>query len=228
MLDPHATFADPAPPAGAWLYIAEMEHRVANEYALAVASISLAAAKSQDADVKTALRAAAQRLRDYADLHRSLQAPLTPGVMDLSLYLRGLFDALVRASLSERGVSLTLIEQAVEIDAQRCWRVGLIISELITNAVRHGFGGGSGAITIEMTKSASQVQCRVSDNGRPTLAARAGTGTHLVDSLAEALGGSVDRWFSGDGTTVVLSFPEVRPSLIPRRHAAKASSAWPS
>ena len=208
MLEHHAVSPHAVPRADPWLYIAEMEHRVANEYALAVATISLAAARSSDADVKATLGGAAQRLRDYANVHRTLQAPLKPGLMDLSLYLRGLFDALVRASLGERGVSLTLIERSVEIEAQRCWRVGLIASELITNAVRHGFRGGPGAITIEMATSAGQVQCRVRDDGRAVLAPTAGNGTHLVDSLAKELGGFVDRRFGHNGTSVLLSFPE--------------------
>ena len=208
MLEHHAASAGVAPQADPWLYIAEMEHRVANEYALAVASISLAAARSSDAEVKATLGGAAQRLRDYANVHRTLQAPLKPGLMDLSVYLRGLLDALVRASLSERGVSLTLIEQPIEIEAQRCWRVGLIVSELITNAVRHGFRGGSGAIMIELAKSVGQVHCSVRDDGRPVPAPSPGNGAHLVDSLAEELGGFVDRRFSRDGTTVLLSFPE--------------------
>jgi len=208
MLEHHAASADAPPRADPWLYIAEMEHRVANEYALAVASISLAAARSSDAEVKATLGGAAQRLRDHANVHRTLQAPLEPGPMDLSVYLRGLLDALARASLSERGVSLTLIAQPVDIDAQRCWRVGLIVSELVTNAVRHGYRGGSGAIAVEVATSAGQVQCRVRDDGRPVLAPTAGAGTHLVDAFAEELGGFVERQFRRDGTAVLLSFPE--------------------
>ena len=208
MLDHLAAPTDAAASAYPWLYIAEMEHRVANEYALAVASISLAAAKSEDADVKAALRGAADRLRDYAKVHRALQAPVTTGLMDLAGYLNTLFQALARATLSERGVRLTLIELPVELDSQRCWRVGLIISELITNAVRHGFGGQSGAITVEMARSAGDIQCWVNDNGQPVLNPAAGGGTRLVDSLAEDLGGFVARQYRGDGTTVCLSFPE--------------------
>jgi len=209
MLEHHAASADAARPAYPWLYIAEMEHRVANEFALAVASISLAAARSPDADVKAALGGAAQRLRDYANVHRALQAPTQAGPMDLASYLRSLFDALARASLSDRNIRLTLIELPVELDAQRCWRVGLVISELITNAVRHGFRGSeSGAITVEMARSAGDIQCWVNDNGRPGLTLTAGGGTCLVDSVAEDLGGFVARQFRGDGTTVCLSFPE--------------------
>jgi two-component sensor histidine kinase len=194
--------------AGSWLYIAEIEHRVANEYSLAVASISLVASRCSDANVKAALGGAAQRLRDYANVHRALQAPMKSGLMDLSIYLRQLSDAIARATLAEREVSLTLIEQSIEIDVKRCWRVGLIVSELITNAVRHGFGGGPGAITIEMARSPGFVHCRISDDGRPSIGSTPGNGTHLTDALATELGGFIDRQFCNDGTTVVLSFPE--------------------
>jgi two-component sensor histidine kinase len=204
--------------AGSWLYIAEIEHRVANEYALAVASISLAASRCSDSNVKAALGGAAQRLQDYANVHRALQAPMKSGLMDLSIYLRGLSDAIARATLAEREVSLTLIEQSIEIDGKRCWLVGLIVSELITNAVRHGFGGGPGAITIEMARSPGFVHCRISDDGRPSIGSPPGSGTYLTDSLAAELGGFIDRQFSNAGTTVVLSFPE-QGSSVPQNVA---------
>jgi two-component sensor histidine kinase len=197
-----ALHADP------WLYIDEIEHRVANEYALAVASISRLAARSADAGVKAALGDTAQRLRDYADAHRALQAPLHAGPADLAAYLRRLSDAIVRASLAERGITFTLIEQSIDLDASRCWRVGLIVSELITNAVRHGFAGGPGAITLEMARGPGLVHCRISDDGRPASGAPPGKGALLVDSLAGELGGFIDRRFGEGGTTVVLSFPE--------------------
>lgn len=208
--------SDPAIPApDPWLFVAEVEHRVANEFALAVSSIQRAAALTPDAEAKAALSGAALRLRHYAEAHRRLQAPLTDGPVDLAEYLRGLCAALERASLGERGVELTLVEESVEIAAERCWRVGLIVSELITNALRHGLRGGPGAITVEIARRGGLVACTVSDNGGGAAAARPGHGAKLVDALAEALGGSVERRFGARGAAVRVSFP------------VDADSAWP-
>ena len=203
-----------------WLFVAEIEHRVANEYALAIASISLAASRAANLEARAALRGTAQRLRDYADVHRSLQAPAVAGEVDVAAYVGQLCHALTRARLDERHVSLSLVAEDVAIEAQRCWRVGLIVSELVTNCVRHGFNGGGaakgasgGEIAIQIARSRGAVVCTVSDNGRATCGAALGRGGQVVDALAKELGGFVERRYGARGTTVVLSFPEHDPNV---------------
>ena len=195
-----------------WLFLAEIEHRVANEYALAVASISLAASRASSLEARAALRGTAQRLCDYADVHRSLQAPTVAGPVEVAAYVGQLCAALSRARLDERRVSLSLVTDDVAIGSQRCWRVGLIVSELITNCVRHGFNGAGGEIAIQIARSRGAVLCTVSDNGRATRGAALGRGGQVVDALAKELGGFVERRYGARGTTVVLSFPEHDPN----------------
>jgi two-component sensor histidine kinase len=209
-----------APPAPCpWLFVAEIEHRVANEYALAVASLSLAAARSSSLEARTALTRTAQRLREYAQVHRSLQRPVAAGLVDLAEYLRGLCGALARTRLNEREISLTLIEQRVEIEAEQCWRVGLIVSELITNAVRHAIKTPGGAITVEIAQSAGRISCQVADNGgSPAGAFTPGRGAYVVDALAEEIGGRIERFADAEGLTVRLSWPV--------RASASAAVRW--
>jgi two-component sensor histidine kinase len=212
---PH-TPADPRIGQGpqSLLLLAEMTHRVSNEYALAISSISLAAARSSSLEAKATLAEAAGRLRDFADAHRALQAPAPGAVLDLSDYLRSLCSALVRASLAERGIRLTFVEEPVELDAERAWRVGLIVSELITNAVRHGLGGRNGEIiVVVMGRESGEIHCRVTDNGRGDGEFRPGRGSGIVDALAVELGGQVERQFTASGTTVLLSFPQCAAGL---------------
>jgi two-component sensor histidine kinase len=190
-----------------WLLIAEMEHRVANEYTLAVASLSVAAARTASAEAKEILADVASRLRSYADAHRALQAPMPGGPIDLMAYLRQICHALVRASLCERGIQLTLIEQQMQLEPERCWRVGLIIAELITNATRHAFQGQPGQIIVELASSGGEIQCQVTDNGRPSSNVRQGHGSQIIGALAAELGGTVKRQLGGGGTSILLSFP---------------------
>jgi len=204
---PTGSIAGAGVPPRPWLMVEEMAHRVVNEYTLAICTLSLAAARSSSLEARETLAQAARRLQDYAEAHRALQAPTASGPIELSAYLQRLCGAIVRAGLEERGVSLTLIERTVMLDAERCWRVGLIVSELITNAVRHGFGGQGGAIVVEVMASDRQVRCRVADNGRPGRAAAPGRGSRIVDALVQELDGHVERRFSDRGGVVVLSFP---------------------
>jgi two-component sensor histidine kinase len=201
------------PPAGIehitpdpWLLVGELTHRVINEYTLAVSSLALAAARTPDKTAKTAILNAGDRLRHFANAHRALQMPTFSGPIDLVQYLRGVCSTIARACLDERGIRLTLIEQHVELEAERCWRVGLIVSELIMNAVRHGFGNGSGSITVEI-QAKEEIRCLVTDNGRSAADPRPGHGSSILEALAHELGGHIEREFRADGTRALVSFP---------------------
>jgi two-component sensor histidine kinase len=74
--------------------VAEISHRVLNEYTHAVATLLLAAADTANADARLALKMAARRLRACADVHRALAPPYGPGRADLGEYLKTLCAAL--------------------------------------------------------------------------------------------------------------------------------------
>ena len=203
-----STASPQTPPHTPWLLVEEIGHRVANEFSMAMSSISLVAARSSSPEVKATLAGTARRLRDFACVHRSLQPPQAGGLVSLSEYLEQLCESLVRARLEEPGIRLALVTQDVEIAPERCWRVGLILSELITNSVRHAFVNPGGTIAVEIRSAEGIVQCLVSDNGRSAAGANPGRGTRIVDARAGELGGSVWREFNSEGTRVLLMFPE--------------------
>jgi two-component sensor histidine kinase len=190
-----------------WLFVAEIEHRVVNEYAQAVAFISASAVLSDSLEVKTVLNGAAEQLRGFASVHRALQAEFSNAPIDLAQYLRRLCDALSCAMLARREINLTLIEREVELEATRCWRVGLIVFELIMNAMRHAFAGERGSISIEIMADEDQVLCSVSDDGKGLSNFAPGRGSHIIDAIASELDGYLTRRRHLCKTTVLLSFP---------------------
>jgi len=190
------------------MLIEEMQHRVANEYAILAADLHLRARACVD-PMRTFLTETSERLDAFAAVHRALLLPRSPLTVDLGEYLQRLCLALTRASLAGRGLSLLLREAPVPVEALRAWRVGLIVSELITNAVRHGaWKGDGGVIEVEILSNLSNVQCRVSDNGGGgSDELSPGRGTDIVAALAQALGGHIHREFDERGVTVLLTFP---------------------
>jgi two-component sensor histidine kinase len=105
-------------------------------------------------------------------------------------------------------MELRLVERTFQMNSERCWRLGLIVSELITNAERHAFrNGGGGSIRVELLPSTSFVECRVTDNGAGEESANRGRGLEIVESLAKSLGGTIDQHFGPQGATAVLIFP---------------------
>jgi two-component sensor histidine kinase len=192
-----------------YLYVTEFLHRVSNEYTCAISLATRLAARSAHEETKAALLQIIDRLHALAAAHQILQPPLATAFADLSANLTQLCHAMTSPGLAERGIELHLaITEPVLLDAKRCWRAELIISELITNALRHAFASRVGRISVAVKVASGEVICRVSDDGSPTATLKRGLGSELIDALAADLDGYVERIHKASGTTVTLFFPK--------------------
>ena len=189
------------------LLVEEISHRVMNEYAQAIAGLRTASCGVTPEDAQATLASAAARLLNFAEAHRALQAPLAKGDVELAALLTRVCETMSAARLQERGIKLTLVADPVELPADRCWRVALIVSELITNSMRHGLRGGPGNIRVEVGSRDRFNFCRVTDDGRCDGPIRPGRGFDVVTGLASEIGGEVGWCFAASGTTAELSFP---------------------
>ena len=190
------------------LYVGELLHRVKNEYAIAIALASMISSRSSSQETKVALEQVIECLTRFAKTHRLLSPPALEGVTDLGDYLTQLCEIKVETELERRGMSLHLaIPYLVALDNARCWRVGLIVAELITNAARHDASSGPGEIFVSVGFDAGQIVCRVCNNGPVTSTLRPGLGTCVVDALAAELDGRIERRFGENGAVITLSFP---------------------
>ena len=190
--------------------IDEISHRVVSEYTEAICALGQAAMAAHDIQAQLALTSAAIRLRAQVEAHRALQAPAVDGPMNLADYIGQLCACLARAPLAENGMRLRVTADEVWLDADRCWRVGLIVAELVRNAARHGLSGGAGAIWVVVEDDAGYVRCSVCDDGGGSPGVRAGRGRRLVQALAAELGGSVAWSFAPNGCCAVLEFALAR------------------
>jgi two-component sensor histidine kinase len=191
------------------LFFTEFLHRVKNEYACAISLATILAARSSNEETKAALAQVSDQLHALASTHDILRPPLTSAPTDLSTNLIRLCRVMTSSRLAQRGVELNLaITEPVVLDAKRCWRAELIISELITNASRHAFASQAGRISVAVKAASGQVICRVSDDGSPTATFKRGLGTELIEALAADLDGYVERLHKASGTTVTLCFPQ--------------------
>ena len=147
------------------LLLREFSHRINNEFASAIGMISVAAEHLGNGEAKATLAAVQDRLHNYARVQHALQIPEHRSRIDAAAYLRQLCRAICSAKLDAKGIKLLLVERTFQMDSERCWRLGLIVSELITNSARHAFGDNGGLIRVELLPSASIIECRVTDNG---------------------------------------------------------------
>ena len=188
------------------LLLRELSHRINNEFASAMGMISVAARSAND-EAKAALTAVQDQLQNYAEVHHALQMPEHTSLIDAAAYLRQLCRAISRSKLESKGIELRLVERAFQMNSERCWRLALILSELITNAERHAFRNRGGWIQVELLPSFSFVECRVTDNGSGEANTTPGHGLKIVEALARSLGGTIDQRFGERGATSVLIFP---------------------
>jgi len=189
--------------------VEEISHRVMNEYSAAIGDLSLAAGRSASDQTRATLNRVAERLRAHAEAHCALLAPAPDeGPIDLADYLGRICASMTKALLADREIRLLAEMDEVWLDAGRCWRIGLIVAELIRNAVRHGLAGRSGCVRVALKRATDGVSCMVSDNGAAATEFRRGRGRRLIEMLADELGGTVSWRFTPAGCIAELAFPD--------------------
>jgi two-component sensor histidine kinase len=209
------------------LYISELLHRIANEYTGAISFASRVVARSSNDEAKAALSEVIDYLHALADAHRILSPPLTHHPTDLTERVTKLCRTMASAGLEKRGISFHLsLSEPVFLDAERCWRVSLIIAELITNALRHAFITHGGRVSVSIEIETERIICRVSDDGPSCTTFNPGLGSQLVNAIANEIEGRVERRFSGSGTTITLSFPKESSAIIDLRHSWCSAANW--
>jgi two-component sensor histidine kinase len=155
--------------------------------------------------------AAANRLTSIAAIHEHLWiAPSPFSCVPLREYLEEICNRL-RGSLTSDGIVIAADIAAVEVAHELALHLGLIINELVTNALKHAFAGRGGWINVMVRQENDELLLRVSDNGIGSSAAPAGhdisgIGTKLVDMLAQAIEGTISR-MDEMGTIIEVRVP---------------------
>jgi two-component sensor histidine kinase len=188
------------------LLINELTHRINNEFASAISLVSLAAVGSSNREVKVALTSVVELLHHYADVYRALQMPEHRTRIDVAAYLEQLCLSISRSKLDFVKINLLLAAVPLSMQSDRCWRLGMIVYELITNAARHAFDGRKGEIRVELSRSGHFVECSVLDNGSAPANVRPGHGLKIVEKLVEGLDGRFEQQFGPQGSTSTIVF----------------------
>ena len=196
------------------ILLGELQHRVKNSLMLVSSLLSLATASMPEGKGRDVLLDTQSRIESMQAIYELLCA--SPGIdeVDLADYLGRLAEKL-RASWSfEDGCELESSFESVRVSVDKAIPLGLIFTELFTNAMKHSrTEGGSDRmlISVSLAKGAGMVELRVSDSG-PGFSAgfdpgsAESLGLKLVLSLASQLGGHVS-FNTGPGAEVALSVP---------------------
>jgi two-component sensor histidine kinase len=187
-----------------------LDHRTKNNFQMAAALLHLHSSRSTHPEVRNELAAAATRITSIAAIHEHLAA----GRSDLSrVSLRDYLEEIcehIRTGLADRHVRISTDIEELETPADYALHLGLIVNELITNALKHAFTEDGGRIHVVARTEDGMLLLRVRDDGTGTMSSkiqqRAGIGTKLMDMLAHAIDGKISR-HSGAGLIVEVRAP---------------------
>ncbi len=203
---------------GTVFLLREMTHRINNEFASLMGLMSRAARDLTDDRAKAAFEDVAECLCSHAEVHRALAVPEHDDLIDATDYLGSLCRAISRTTLARRGITLTMVGTRQYATAAQCWKLGMIVSELVNNSVRHAFAEGGSRIRVDLGSAGHQLRCRVSDDGKHSTQYRPPSrrsGLTIVETLATAMAGTIEHRATAQGTRAVIRFPATHrdPSL---------------
>ncbi len=194
----------------------EVNHRVGNSLQIIASLLHLQASSSTQEDVKAALTNAMGRVAAVAQVHRRLYTSHDLKSVLLNQYLDALLDDLRRSAEGNRMSRLTLKSEAIEIDPDRAVAIGIIVNELVMNAVKYAYPDRAGPIHVEVRADHDHVLLSIADNG-VGLNAKAdprstGMGQRIVGAMAAKLEASVERDPNHAGTRIMLRFRRAKTS----------------
>jgi len=190
------------------LLLRELDHRIKNELTSAICAVSAKAMGSDSVTVKTALLDVVDLLHQWADVHRALHMPDQKRLTDAASYLQQLCLAMMKYRLNCLAIRVLYSADDLRLEGERCWKLGLIVSELLTNVARHvEFGTKHPELRVKLMLAGNVVKCGVSDNGSAPEPIRHGRGLTIVGELANSLGGRVQTSCAAEGSSFFLTFP---------------------
>jgi two-component sensor histidine kinase len=148
------------------IQLLELQHRVKNNLQLITALIRIEARGITDRSTGEGFDRLAGRIEALGLLYRALGQSIGEGIVDLGTYLSEIASAVMRAHAID-GIHLDLQVDTWPVSLNVAMPAGLVVNELLTNALKHAFKGrDGGAITLHCTTNpAGGCRVLIADNG---------------------------------------------------------------
>jgi two-component sensor histidine kinase len=191
----------------------EIHHRVKNNMQVISSLMSLQLGASTEPMIQEALMESQARIRSMALVHETLYQSNNLAAIGFKDYLERLVRQVHHVNKTSR-TAIRVEGPDITVPLDQAIPAGLLMNELLTNAIKHAFPDGSGgSITVSTRQvDGDSVELGVADNGKGLPAgfdiAKATTlGLRLVTTLTGQLGGTLTLKENGPGTTITVTFP---------------------
>jgi two-component sensor histidine kinase len=191
----------------------EIQHRVANSLQIIASIIMMKALSVESEETRRHLHDAHSRVISVAAVQQHLHASAAVGSMEMQPYLIQLCEALADSMIGEdQSISLRVLGQGGSATCRDAESLGLIVTELVINSLKHAFNAETkaGQIAVSYEVSGTDWKLSVADNGigKPDgvfAQPKSGLGTGIVKALAKQLDSQVETLSGPKGTTVSVT-----------------------
>jgi two-component sensor histidine kinase/DNA-binding response OmpR family regulator len=196
------------------ILLKEIHHRVKNNLQIILSFISLQKNNKAQKDPVDIIHTIENRIRSISIVHELVYQTQSISEIDIYKYIKILINQILSQYNLLNKVSFTIDADNICLDINLMVPVGIILNELTTNAVKHGFNENKGKISISISKKDDIYTLIFSDNGKgidsifdinkvETL------GMNLIYSLARQIDGEA-KVESDNGTKVTITFKDIR------------------
>ncbi|MDU0969103.1 MAG: histidine kinase N-terminal domain-containing protein [Actinomycetaceae bacterium] len=188
--------------------IREIHHRVKNNLQTVSALLRMQARRSDNPEVKQALGEAERRVATIAQVHQELSQNIDETV-DFDQMMDRIIRMAAQTAAPDQKVTTSLSGTFGRVDADAASALAVVLAELVTNAVEHGFEGRtSGTVTVTSQREDGHTVIHVIDDGTgiDPQAPSTGLGTQIVKTLvsSELHGSIVWQVRESGGTDAVI------------------------
>ncbi|KQQ71010.1 two-component system sensor histidine kinase/response regulator [Rhizobium sp. Leaf321] len=190
--------------------LTEVNHRVANSLALVAALIRLQVSSSKNDDVKAALSETQARISAIAGMHRSLYTSDDVRQVEMDKYLGTLVKEVQGTVNDHQSATILLQADELSLKSDRAVSVGMIVTELLTNALKYAYPpGAEGEVRVLLKRQDDdKALLAVEDDGvgwkEGDMPKGTGLGSRIVKSMAATLGASIQYVPRESGTRAEL------------------------
>lgn len=190
----------------------EIHHRVKNNLQVVSSMLSIQSTLIDDEKSLEYFQDARTRIQSMALVHEHLYESPSLARIDIDEYVRELAATVVRSmDVSNGGVRVRTNIAAIGIDLDHAIPLGMVINELLSNAMKYAYPDGAGDVHISFGYSEGIGHLAVTDNGvgmsAEEVEGRGSLGLQLVDALSRQLQGQVQFTDNAPGLRVTFDFP---------------------
>ncbi|HMB19567.1 MAG TPA: histidine kinase dimerization/phosphoacceptor domain -containing protein, partial [Spirochaetota bacterium] len=196
------------------ILLREIHHRVKNNFQIITSLLNLQARNTDNPDINRYFSTIYNRIRSMALVHEKLYHSENIASLDFNSYIHSLVSELKQAYSRNSNIDIQVKGEKIHLTLDQAVSCGLIINELISNALKYAFveSTGFGEIIVSLSSNGNGFKkISVCDNGIgiPDKVIKESTGTlgmQLVHLLTEQMNGSL-RIENTNGTECVIEVP---------------------